>query len=348
MGMVMAAVCAGLTGAGCSVGGDDDTPIAQTPPPRTEQARSTTTTSPPARGPEFYAPDSPWNTPIPRDAPLDPKSDEFARELTRQVTEHEATIAIRAYTVAIYRVPENQPTVRVELANPRPAPALQRAFERVPLPPDAEPAAGTDGELLVYQPSTDTIWEFWRFRRRDGKAYAGWGGRMAEVSKSPGYYRRKTSPLVEKPIWGFTATNIGGAAGIMTRDEIVRGRIDHVLAMTIPDARKDVCTWPANSTDGQVDSPDAIPEGTRFRLDPDLDVEALDVPPFTKVMARAAQRYGVVINNRGGAVHFYAEDPSQYGGEPYAPAMAGYRPGEVAEAFPFDRLQTLRGDARPC
>ena len=36
----------------------------------------------------------------------------------------------------------------------------------VPLPANALPAAGTDEEMTVYQPSSDTLWEMWQMRQR--------------------------------------------------------------------------------------------------------------------------------------------------------------------------------------
>ncbi|MFA9269264.1 MAG: hypothetical protein ACEQSX_00690 [Baekduiaceae bacterium] len=342
-GIAVAAGWAALTLAGC---GDDEAPRAET-----VTVTRTVGTAPqgperPARRAEFYAPDSIWNTPIPADAPRDPRSDTYVDELVRQVDRDRATVLFREYSVPIYRVGADQRRVRVRLT--KRAPALQEAFASVPLPDDPRPADGTDGALLVYQRATDTIWEFWRFRQRAGEYEADWGGRMTEVSKNPGYYRWRETPVVEKPFWGFNVTRIGGATGIMTLDELRRGRIDHVLYLAIPDARKGICAAPASGTDGVTDSPDAIPEGARFRLDPDLDVEALDVPAMTKVMARAAQRYGVVVGNRAGAVNFAAEDPAQYGGDPYAEIRDGASPMEIAEAFPFERLQTLKLDLRRC
>jgi hypothetical protein len=345
LGVRLTALAAPAVAALASWGCAEDDP----PRPATVTVTQTTAEAPsPAREPgraEFYAPDSPWNTPIPGDAPLDPRSQTYVDGLVSQVRRDRATVLFREYSVPIYRVGAGQPRVRVRLT--RRAPALQRAFERVPLPDDPRAASGTDGALLVYQRSTDTIWEFWRFRRSGGTYEAVWGGRMTEVSRNPGYYRFREDP-VEKPFWGFNATHIGGATGIMTPQELRRGRIDHVLYLAIPDARKDVCAEPANGTDGNVDSPDAIPEGARFRLDPAFDVDALDAPPMTKIMARAAQRYGVVVGNRAGAVNFAAEDPTQYGGDPYEDIRAGASPMEIAEAFPFEHLQALNLRVRRC
>lgn len=344
---IAAAVVVLLAGCG-SPGRDDEAPVR---PAQTAASPSTATTTsatePPRAAPEFYAPDSPWNTPVPDDAPLDPRSTAYVENLRDQVVRKGATVMIKEYSVPIYRVGPDQPRKRVEIT--KPAPALQKAWEDVPLPDHPEAAQGTDGALVVYQPSSDTLWEFWRFREEDGVYRADWGGKMRDVSLNPGYYRQRSSPEVEKPFWGFNATKIGGAAGIMTLQELRRGRIDHALYLAIPDARRGVCAAPAHGTDGVTDAPDAIPEGARFRLDPELDVEALDVPPMTKIMARAAQRYGVVVINRAGAVGFAAEDPTQYGGgDPYRDIKGDASPMEIATAFPWQHLQALRLRLRGC
>lgn len=347
-GFTGAAVAVAVLLAGC---GGDDAPVPANTAARSLSATTARTATTPRLEPAteragFYSPDSPWNTPLPADAPLDPKSDTYVSELREQVDHGGATIAIKEFSIPIYRVGPDQPRVRVELT--KPAPELQRAFEDVPLPDDARAADGTDGAIVVYQPATDTMWEFWRFRRDATGYVADWGGRMVQVSKNPGYYRERSEPEIERPFWGFNATHIGGAAGVITLDDLRRGRIDHVLYLAIPEARKGVCAEPANATDGATDSPDAIPEGARFRLDPGLDVEALNLPEMTAMMARAAQRYGVVVINRAGSVSFAAEDPAQYGGDPYAEFRDGRSPAEIASAFPWEHLETPRLRLRRC
>ena len=44
---------------------------------------------------------------------------------------------------------------------------------------------------------------------------------------------------------------------------------------------------PANRNDGSSTSDDAIPEGTRFRLDPTIDVTSLGLPPVGVTIAGA-------------------------------------------------------------
>jgi hypothetical protein len=82
--------------------------------------------------------------------------------------------------------------------------------------------------------------------------------------------------------------------------------------------------------------------GTRFRLDPAVDVEQLDMPPAGKAIARAAQQYGIVLRDHAdGAVVFYGEDPTPFGTDPYPAFFSGLPPGAVLRNFPWGRLQVL-------
>ena len=44
-------------------------------------------------------------------------------------------------------------------------PSLASALSAVPIPSDALPAAGSDAEMTVYQPSSDTLWELFGMRQ---------------------------------------------------------------------------------------------------------------------------------------------------------------------------------------
>ena len=108
----------------------------------------------------------------------------------------------------------------------------------------------------------------------------------------------------------------------MTIAELEAGTIDHALALGITHACAGVWAAPAQRTDGDITSdPTCVPEGAHFRLDPSLDLASLHLPRFTLMMARAVQRYGIVINNRSHGLTFRGEDPSQfidqYGYNPY-------------------------------
>ena len=197
-----------------------------------------------------------------------------------------AGLSFRDYGVPLYTVPRHQPCAQVRLDNPNAQ--LRAVFAAVPVPPDARPAAGTDGHLALWQPSTDRYWEFFRMRREADGWHARYGGRIVGLSKSPGHFQRlrgARGQVLEQPWWGATATGLPLIGGLITSDEVRRGRIDHALAIAVPRVRRGVMAVPAQRSDGRYEGPYSLPEGARFRLDPLVDVAALPVPPLVRMIA---------------------------------------------------------------
>jgi hypothetical protein len=302
----------------------------------------------------FFAPTSVWNVPLAADAPLDPQSPLLVATLLRQVTLEVAAqrgpyVNTIQYSTPVYTVRKSQRRVPVQLDTYTPS-RLQRAFRAVPLPNRAHPADGTDAHLTVWQPSTDRMWEFWKLQRRKGRWHAAWGGAMRKVSRRGGYYKRTVWPGA-RSYWGATATSLPLVGGLIRINELRAGRVDHALALGLPEIRSGVFSLPAQRTDGTVDRMDAIPAGARFRLDPTLDLSTLQMPPFVRVLAEAAQKYGMIVRDTSGAIAFYGEDPRPRDPNPY-PRLIGpaYDNGHLYEdlaQFPWDRLQLVRMRLQP-
>jgi hypothetical protein len=155
---------------------------------------------------------------------------------------------------------------------------------------------------------------------------------MTGVSRNPGYF---PTPF------GGSGTSLSLLGGLMTIKELESGRIDHALALSIPTTAAGVFTWPAQRGDGKTTGSDAIPEGTHFRIDPSLDVTKLGLTPTGLAMARAAQKYGIVIRDTAGVVVFYAEDPITTGSNPYGRIFGGKYPHQVLRGFPWQHLQVV-------
>ncbi|MDQ3936859.1 MAG: hypothetical protein M3340_19770, partial [Actinomycetota bacterium] len=272
---------------------------------------------------------------------LHPQSGRLVASLRRQalVTPGQVWINTNHYSVPFYVVPAGQPPARVDA----PMPEVERQLDGAPLPPDARPArpAEGDAELVLYQPATDRIWEFHRLRRVSGGWRADWGGRMDRVSSNPGYFTNAAGGLT----FGASASRLSLVGGLQTIDELRGGTIDHAVDMVLPNVAQGAFVWPAQDSDqlGRAIGPDPIPEGTRFRLPASLDVEALGLPPYTRMLARAVQRYGAVVRDRGSIVSFKAEDPTPTGEYPYDEIFGGLQPNEkeLLARFPWDRLQVL-------
>jgi hypothetical protein len=330
---------------------------AQTPTTRTPDGSS----APPAGAPQtaapaasaLFAPTSVWNAPVADDARLDSASSVLVTTLRDTVAQNVAAgwgPWISTYeTSPLYTVPADQPTVRVQLDPGSWKVGLQQTFEAVPIPPDAAPAYGPDAHMTVWQPSTDHLWEFFEARRLADGWHASFGGSMSSVSRSPGYYDTESWPGLSQTWWGSTATSLPVVAGTMMINELRAGVIPHALAMNIPWAKPKTYSWPAQRTDGASSDPNAIPEGARFRLDPKLDIDELNLPPMTRMIAKAAQRYGMIVRDQTGhAISLFAENQAPYGGgNPYTSSggfFGGPYPNPVLQAFPWDHLQLLKMD----
>jgi hypothetical protein len=284
----------------------------------------------PAGAARIFSPHSVWNEPVASSAPLASNSATLVTELRRQVLTYGQWINTWQYSVPVYTVGARQRRVPVTLDTD--AWTLQRDFAAVPLPANARPAAGTDGHLTVYQPSRDTLWDFWKLSKGSDGWHARWGGKMTHVSTNRGSF---PAPF------GATATGLPLLGGLMRMQELQAGRIDHALALAIPRTRASQFVWPATRGDGGATWASAPPEGTHLRLDPTVDVAALDLPPVTQAIALAAQRYGVIIRDGSGAVTFYAEDPTRTGHNPYPALFGGDYPSHLLLKFPWSRMQVL-------
>jgi hypothetical protein len=222
-------------------------------------------------------------------------------------------------------------------------PELSASWSAVPMPADARPAAGTDGDLVLWQPATDRMWEFWRAARTAAGWHASWGGAIRNVAASPGVYGPEAWPGAT-PWWGVTASSLALVGGLITFEDLLRGGIDHALAMSVPNVRAGSWSAPAKRTDGTSSSALSLPEGAHLRLDPGLDLESLHLPHLTLLLAEAAQRYGIYIRDRSPNIGFYGQDPSPTGSDPYTGPhgyFEGRTPMQLLASFPWSRLQLV-------
>lgn len=295
-----------------------------------------------------FAPDSVWNEPLRANPPLAPRSAAYVNDLLSQIASDGTWINTYAYSTPVFTVPATQRTTRVTLdAGFSPAmQALQQTWADVPIPPKARPASGTDAQMVIWQPATDTMWEFWQMHHDSAGWHAAWGGTIYNLSSNPGYY---TAP---QPTWGATAPSLPLLGGLIRPSELASGHIDHALSLGIPQAQAEYFAWPAQRTDGSAYSRTAIPEGQRFRLDPHLNLNKIPMAPIVKMIAVAAQKYGIIVRDQAGAVTFYAEDTDAEGlPNPYYGASGYFQDqyvNNLLKSFPWAHLQALKDDLTCC
>ncbi len=296
----------------------------------------------------IFAATSFWYQPIPKAVVLDANSKAYVAEFLRQKATYYGTVSLGAYSYAspVYVVPSSAATKAVYVWDCQNRgydfAELSKQWSQVPIPDHARPSLGTDGEMTIYQPSSNTIWEFWRLKKSDGRWQACWGGRMTNSSTSNGIWPHP---------YGTTATGLPFLGGQVTAEELERGEIRHVIGISLVDLEEaSVFSWPANRSDGlnPNKAPNRIPLGTRFRLDPAVNVNALTMSPAAKVIARAAQKYGFVVWDKSGAIGIRAQNAHSYTAQglpdPYPPLFQGKEAWAVLAGFPWHRLQFLPRD----
>jgi len=300
-----------------------------------------------------FSPRGPWNTRLPRTVPLAPDSAAVVANLVQDKAENYGSWAVNTdeYSAPIYSVARSTPRTRWTfsdcLGKPELAPVIAGSLDAVPTPPDLIASKGTDASVAIYQPSTDTYWDFWRAEKdAAGHWSACWGGKIEHYSRNPGNF---ANPL------GATATGLPFGAFTVRIDELRRGRIDHALNLVTVRTKAGCHSWPATRDDGNTEGAHLPCEGQRFRLDPTFDVSTL-TSPVARTMARAMQEYGLILTDKGGALVTYAEDPrpamARNGGvDPYIALMDpdnlvpdGSEKYYALYDVPVDRLQALPVD----
>ncbi len=305
----------------------------------------------PAEG--VFGPASEWRRDI-RAAPVDPRSAVMVADLVRQVEQHYGGVAAlntEEYANSFVVAPPGTERVDVRFDDCQDKghtpgelydEALGAHFAGVPVPDGAVPARGDDGQLAIWSPSTDQLWELWRAEQRDGQWHACWGGRIDDVSTSPGFFPDGM---------GSAATGLAYTGGMVRLEEAAGGGIDHAMSLNLVDlAGYELYSWPAQRSDGYDPQglPERIPEGTRLRLDPGLDVAALGLHPLAEQVALAAQQYGFIVTDKAGAVSVAAESgdaiQAATGTNPWDELLGTTANHQVLRGFPWGSLQVLPQD----
>ena len=325
--------------------GSDTSSATRTTVPSTRPVATSTTVptavQPGTGGMLPFSASSFWNAALPANAPRAANSRALVRSFNNQWRTFYGTVGINTndYSIPIYTVPADQPPVSVSIARGcNQDPGLLDQLSAVPIPDDAQPANGGDHSLVIWQPATDTEWELWIAQHAfNGSWSACWGGRIQSVSKEQGVFPNP---------YGVAASGLSYLAGSMKVSELQAGEIKHALAVVVVHTTDGTQVAPATRNDCTSTAPDAIPEGTRFRLDPSVDVTKLGLSDTGVTIARALQTYGMFVTDTSGAVVLEAEDGQPYIAagmpDPYAAIFGHLLSYQVLANIPWDRLQVVQ------
>jgi hypothetical protein len=237
--------------------------------------------------PRWYAPASPWNTPIPHDARATPNSHQLVGKLI--ATRKAINVNTVDWTPPVYFARRGTPRASVTVGD-----GQERDRIDVPIPRGARPSldrAGTDppptrgdNYLVVIDRAKGCEYDFWKMHRDADGWYA--------VNQAT--FRLDGSGVHEPG--AVRASSFALGAGLLRPVDFGSEGIRHALGWAIPHTvigSRHV--QPAQSSDGRVTN--GIPMGTLFQLDPTLELDTFRprLAPWQKTIARAMQRYGVYV-----------------------------------------------------
>jgi hypothetical protein len=199
----------------------------------------------------------------------------------------------------------NIPTAWLPIANPpgftcTGSPSDSTRTAHVPMPYGTLAATGADGHCVIIDTTNNKAYDFYQLVY---SAETGWSATYGAAWDLDGT--------------GYNAVYSAGAraagtpllGGLITYDEIASGYIPHALAIAIPVIHTSIITNPpASATQTGTANPLAIPMGARIQLDPNLDLDTLDLTDNAKVIARALQEYGAYVVDGSQTNVVYAED----------------------------------------
>jgi hypothetical protein len=219
---------------------------------------------------------NPWNQRVDH-APVSRRSDTYVAHLGRDAS------LFADPTLPYTTVPGSQRKVPVRFEN-------RHASDRgpYPIPPDAPIEDGDDRHVIVLDRDHCKLYELYSASpTRGGARWEAYSGAIWNLRSN------RLRPH------GWTSADAAGLPimpGLIRYDEVRRGRIDHALRFTAYGIRASF-VYPARHSDGDTNSPDAPPMGTRFRLRPGFDTSGF--PRQSRIILKALKRYGVFLADTG-------------------------------------------------
>ena len=273
-------------------------------------AAVTLAAAPPAWRP--FSAGSPWNERIPASAVLDRDSAGLIADLASRGALY---INIRDWSIPVYFVDSDR-TPRHNVGDLRPG-IYGAGFEfprSIPIPDDAvaSPPVGEDSDnhLCIIDRARNLEWGMWAARRdQTGRWFTGLGA-VTDLSGTgvapPWFAARRELDSHRARAGGFPLI-----AGLIMRDEIKAGRIEHALVFAYDHCRTGLFVPPAStSQSAKSDAVDTrgIPMGGRIQLDPAWDVAHAGLSAAGQTIARALQEYGAYCGDYSDANVLYAEN----------------------------------------
>jgi hypothetical protein len=238
-----------------------------------------------------------WNTPLAKDAPVDPDSRAIIAWLKRNNDPNYVRLSGASssgdWGMPIYWAHRGTPTWDVANTCEQKQP---REFNSVRIPLRAKPDGTPDAAMTVFDRRRGKVYAFHRARfDRQRHTWKACGGTVYYLSSLGLDGRLRQSDQRRN----FGHRGFAPPTFAVRLDEVKAGSINHVLKIAV-NATACKHVFPAVSDECGSRATNAPPEGARIRIKPSVDLARFHLSRAALIIARALQRYGAVIGDQSG------------------------------------------------
>jgi hypothetical protein len=209
-----------------------------------------------------------------------------------------------------------------------------------PIPPHATQLINQDSDsnMVIYQPSTQTVWELWELNYSAGNWTASGGGVMTNMRQSAGAFPYP---------YGLSASGLSYLGTLVTEADVLSGSIDHAVALQV--CYNQIPPWPpANRTDGSPGVANSPAYGQWFTWAPGYSMPA-GLSSFAQMVWTAIKNYGCIAmdHTTDNGAYIACESPADWaaeGGEgtdPITTAFGGGASYNVLTSLDLTKLEQI-------
>ena len=257
----------------------------------------------------FFSDNSFWNQLISANPEIDERSEKWIKMLEQEPTGENFGLTFNKWTIPVYEADENAKLVEVKhhylkerekdiwvTVKDRDRFGHGPDFSPVPIPDGAKPDPEEDAHFCVVDWNRMLAWDMWGLRQLEDSSWESNTGMMYRLD-GDGVFDAFELGFVDGESAHFhgpsRAAGVPVIAGLVLYDEVMTGEIRHKLSFASRYAGYREYCYPASWTDGGVEG--GIPEGAVMQLDPELDLTPFMLTPEETVIAKALQKYGMVL-----------------------------------------------------
>ena len=299
-----------------------------------------------------YHPDNFFYKSLPNNVTVKENSEQIINALVTE-TGSNCRVSVKAFAEKVYYTDSNTPkrTLYSRICNYN---NQKEKLTNVPIPNGANQASGTDEQVTFVDTENNLLYNFQSYSSPASPCPNLFGCfQYSGISVVP-ISNTAVTMYGTNPASGFGGAGILGISGAIWPEELNNGYINHALRGGYNLINSEFVS-PAIKSDGPSFHENSLPMGTLLQLNPNLNLDTIDMSNSERAIAKAMQEFGIYISDTNGgglsvkgiSIDSYVCNPyddyksGSYVGDEYCPGH-GYTAGKIPlNNIPLDQLRVI-------